>query len=44
MAKGIFTGTDDPDYKRLLDELVKARPMLDLRNDVDFREVIEAGL
>ena len=40
LAKGIFTGKDDPDYKRLLDEIVKARPMLDLRNDVDFRDVI----
>ena len=41
LAKGIFKGKDDPDYKRLLDEIVKARPMLDLRNDVDFRDVIE---
>ena len=42
LAKGIFTGTDDPDYKRLLDEIKKARSMLDLRNDVDIREVIGA--
>ena len=42
LAKGIFTGTDDPDYKRLLGEIEKARPMLDLRNDVDIREVIGA--
>ena len=42
LAKGIFTGKDDPDYKKLLDEIVKARPMLDLRNDVDFRDVIGA--
>ena len=42
LAKGIFTGKDDPDYKRLLGEIEKARPMLDLRNDVDIREVIGA--
>ncbi|MBP5320854.1 MAG: hypothetical protein J6334_07680, partial [Kiritimatiellae bacterium] len=41
VAKGIFSGTEDPDYKRLLAEIVKARPMLDLRNDVDFRDVLE---
>ncbi|MBQ9432176.1 MAG: carbohydrate-binding protein [Kiritimatiellae bacterium] len=40
ISAGIFSGKDDPDYKRLLDEIVKARPMLDLRNDVDFRDVI----
>ena len=43
LARDIFKGRDDPDYKRLLDEIEKARPMLDLRNDVDFREVIGAG-
>ena len=43
LAKGIFTGTDDPDYRRLLDEIEKARSMLDLRNDVDIREVIGAS-
>ena len=42
LAKGIFTDTDDPDYKRLLGEIEKARPMLDLRNDVDIRDVIGA--
>ena len=40
LAKGIFKGRDDPDYKMLLAEIEKARPMLDLRNDVDFRDVI----
>ena len=40
IAKGIFKDKDDPDYKRLLAEIEKARPMLDLRNDVDFRDVI----
>lgn len=40
LAKGIFSGKHDPDYKRLLEEIVKARPMLDLRNDVDFRDII----
>ncbi len=39
LARGIFESTDDPDYKRLLDEIVKARPLLDLRNHVDFRDV-----
>ena len=41
IAKGIFKGTDDPDYKRLLGEIQKARPLLDLRNDIDFRDVME---
>ena len=41
LSKGIFKGKDDPDYKMLLDEIVRARPALDLRNDVDFRDVIE---
>ena len=40
LAKGIFKDKDDPDYRRLLAEIVKARSMLDLRNDVDFRDVI----
>ncbi len=43
LAKGIFKGKDDPDYKLLLGEIEKARPMLDLRNDVDIREVIGAS-
>ncbi len=42
LARGIFSGKGDPDYKRLLSEFEKARPMLDLRNDVDFRDVIGA--
>lgn len=40
LAKGIFKGRDDPDYKLLLGEIEKARPMLDVRNDVDFRDVM----
>ena len=43
LAKGVFKGKDDPDYRRLLAEIEKARPMLDLRNDVDIRDVLQGG-
>ncbi|MCQ2394161.1 MAG: hypothetical protein MJ249_07720 [Kiritimatiellae bacterium] len=39
VERGIFSGPEDPDYKRLMDEILKARPQLDLRNHVDFRDV-----
>ena len=40
VERGIFSGPEDPDYKRLMAEILKARPQLDLRNDVDFRDVL----
>ena len=39
VERGIFTGPEDPDYQRLMAEIIKARPLLDLRNHVDFRDV-----
>ena len=39
VERGIFSGPEDPDYKRLMAEILKARPQLDLRNHVDFRDV-----
>jgi len=42
LAKGIFASVNDPDYQLILKEIEQARPLLDLRNDVDFRDVIGA--
>lgn len=43
LKRGDFTGTDDPDYQRILQCFEGLQESLEQRIDVDFRDVIQAA-